>query len=162
VKRVFRVVLLAAFGWAAWAFWPNDARKIRKNIEQLAAAVSFSPRDGNIARLAGIESTMSHFTADAEIQVDTAGLAARTLSGAEEIRELVALSRRADDGIQLDVFDIVVTLGPGPDEASGALTATARSGATELVAAQEFVFRIRKVERRWLIQRIQAVRTLRK
>jgi hypothetical protein len=31
-----------------------------------------------------------------------------------------------------------------------------------LVAAQEFVFRLRKVERRWRVQRIQAVRTLQK
>jgi len=162
VKWLFRVVLLVTFGWAAWAMWPNESRRIRRGIEQLSAAISFSPRDGNIARLASIEATMSHFTKDAEIQVDTAGFAARTLSGEEEIREIVALSRRADDGIQVEVFDIVVTLGPGPDEASAALTATARSGGTELVAAQEFVFRMRKVDRRWRIQRIQAVRTLQK
>jgi hypothetical protein len=162
MKWAFRVVLLVTFGWAAWAMWPNEARRIRKGIEQLATAVSFSPRDGNIARLASIEATISHFTADAELQVDTAGYAARTLTGREEIREVVALSRRAEERIQVEVFDIVVTLGPGPDEASAALTATARSGNTELVAAQEFVFRLRKVERRWLIQRIQAVRTLQK
>jgi hypothetical protein len=162
MKWLFRAALLAAIGWAIWAVWPNDARQIRKVIGQLAADVSFSPRDGNIARLASIEATVAHLTADAELQVDTAGLPARTLTGREEIREVVGMSRRAEEGIQVEVFDIVVTLGPGEGEASAALTASARSGATELVAAQEFVFRLRKVERRWRVQRIQAVRTLQK
>lgn len=162
MKWVIRAVLLATVGWVAWAVWPNDARQIRKLIGQLAADVSFSPRDGNIARLASIEATVAHLTADAELQVDTAGFPARTLNGREEIREVVAMSRQAAEGIQVEVFDIVVTLGPGEGEATAALTASARSGATELVAAQEFVFRLRKVDRRWRVQRIQAVRTLQK
>lgn len=162
MKWVFRLGLLVVVGWAAWAAWPNDVRQIRQVIGQLAAAVSFSGRDGNIARLASIEATVALLTADAELQVDTAGFPARTLTGREEIREVVAMSRRAEEGIQVEVFDIVVTLGPGEGEATAALTASARSGATELVAAQEFEFRLRKVERRWRVQRIQAVRTLQK
>lgn len=162
MKWLLRLGLLLGLGWAVWAAWPGDARKIRRAIEQLAADVSFPAQAGNLARLASVEATVSHFTADAEIQVDTAGFAARTLSGRDEIREVVAASRQAEAGLQVQVFDIVVTLGPGADEASAALTASARSGNLELAAAQELVFRLRKQEGRWRVQRVQAVRTLQK
>jgi hypothetical protein len=162
MKWAFRWVLFAALGGAAWALWPNEAHKVRKGLEALAADVSFSPRDGNLARLASIEAVTSRLTADAELQVDSAGFAARTLSGREEIREVVAASRGLEGGIQIQLFDIVVTLGPDEHEAKAALTASARSGGTELVAAQEFVFELRKQEGRWRVRRIQAVRTLQK
>ncbi len=162
MKWVLRLLLFVGLGWAAWAMWPNDSRRIRREIEALVADVSFSPGDSNLARLASIEATVSHLTADAELQVDTAGFPARTLSGRDEIREVVAASRQAEGGIQVQVYDIVVTPGPGPSEASAALTASASSGGTQLVAAQEFVFRMRKVEGRWRVRHIQAVRTLEK
>ncbi len=162
MKWAFRLLLVIGIGWAAWAMWPNESRKIRKVIEQLAADASFSPRDGNLAKLASIEAVSSRLTADAELQVDTAGFPARTLNGRDEIREVVAASRAVEGGIQIQLFDIVVTLGPGENEAKAALTASAKSGGTELIAAQEFVFQLRKRDGRWLVHRIQAVRTLQK
>lgn len=162
MKWVLRGLLFVALGWAAWAMWPNEARKIRKVIEQLAADVSFSSGAGNLAKLASIEAVTSRLTVDAELQVDTAGFPARTLTGRDDIREVVALSRSVEGGIQIQLFDIVVTLGPGENEAKAALTASAKSGGTELIAAQEFVFQLRKQDGRWLVRRIQAVRTLQK
>jgi hypothetical protein len=162
LKWLLILALLGACGWAVWAMRPNEARRIRETIRQLAKDASFSPNDGNIARLAKVEGLLSRLTEDAELLMDGVGFPARSLSGRDEMREVALATRGLPEGLAVEVYDVVVTLDGDPTEARAALTVTARSGSSELIAAQEFELGLVKRDGRWLVRRIEPVRTLEK
>lgn len=161
-KRLLTFALLVTCGWAVWAMWPNEAKRIRSLIRELVADASFAAQDGPIVRAVKVQSIVARLTADAEVQFDAFGIPVREFTGREEIREIVAASRGLEGGLAVDVHDIEVILGPEADQATAALTASARSGSNELVAAQEFELSLVKQERKWFIRRVRTVRTLQK
>lgn len=160
--RLVALVVLVALGAWAWLRWPTESRRITQRLEQLAAAASFRSTEGNLLRLAKIQSVLGCFTADAVIRFETLGVSAHEFSGPDEIRTLLAAAQTLSNGLDVRLQDLEVTFGPRPETARVNLTASANSGKLEGFTAQEFNVELVKRERRWLIRKIEPVRTLRR
>ena len=96
------------------------------------------------------------------LRFESLGLPSALISGRDEVRQLAAAALRLPGGLEVQVFDPVVTLGPQPDLARVHLTATATSGRQEAFSAQEFEFRLVKQDGHWLVRELNTVRTLRR
>ena len=161
-RRITGLLFLAALvGWAALR-WPTESRRITKLVEQLVQDGSFKPTEGNILRLAKVQSVTGRFTEDAVIRFESLGISEHEVVGRDAIRALMLLAQGLPTGLDLKVTDIDVTLGPLPDEARVNLTASANSGKQEGFTAQEFLLQLVKREGKWLIRKVEAVKTLRR
>ena len=74
----------------------------------------------------------------------------------------MALAQKLSGGLDVKVYDVVVTFGPQTGTARVELTASMSSGKQEGFTAQEFALQLVKREGAWLIQRAESVKTLRR
>ena len=155
------VLLLVALGAAAWLWWPTETRRISRMFEELAADASFRPGEGNLVRLAKVQSLANRFTQNATVRFETLGVSEREVTGREDIRAIAALSQSLPQGLEVKIYDLDITLGTQPGTARVNLTATATSGKQEAFNAQEFLFQLVKHEGKWFIQSAETVKTLR-
>ena len=161
-RRITGLLFLAAVAGLAVLWWPTETRRITKLVEQLTADASFKPTEGNLLRLAKVQSVTGRFTEDAVIRFESLGISEREAVGREAIHAALLLAQTLPAGLDIKVTDIDVTLGPQPEEARVNLTAGANSGKQEGFAAQEFLLQLVKREGKWLIRNVEAVKTLRR
>lgn len=141
---------------------PTESGRVLKTVESLVAEASFKASEGSVRRMARSESLVNGFTEDAMLHFESLGLPSALISGRDELRQLTLAALALKGGLELQVFDPVVTVGPQPDVARVHLTATATSGRQEAFSAQEFEFRLVKRDGRWLVRELNTVRTLRR
>jgi len=155
LRLLLKLLLAVAVLFVLWLVAPTDEKRVRKVLREMAADASFAPGDGNIARVARLESLLSRVASDAEIEVGSTTVPVSRLAGKDEIRQVALASHGLQDGLKVEVFDIEVTVEPGGLEATAALTASVKSGASELVTAQELEFLMVKQENRWRMRRVR-------
>jgi hypothetical protein len=161
-RRVFALLCVAGVAGLLALWWPTEARRITKLVEQLAQDVSFRTTEGNLLRLAKVQSATGRFTEDAVILFETLGIPEREAVGRDAIHAALLIAQGLPGGLDIRLTDVDVTLGPQPDEARVNLTASASSGRMEGFTAQEFLLHLVKREGKWLIRRVEAVKTLRR
>lgn len=166
MSRGFRwtlgLVLAASAIGGLVLLWPTETKRVTRMVERFAADASFKPGDGNIVRLAKMEAVTGRFAADAQIRFESLGIPVHEVSGRDEIRQVVALAQKLSGGLDVKVYDVVVTFGPQTGTARVELTASMSSGKQEGFTAQEFALQLVKREGAWLIQRAESVKTLRR
>ena len=143
-------------------FRPTESRRITRTLEGLAKEASFRPGEGQLRRLARVETLVNAFTEDAVIRFETLGIPPAQLSGRDEIRSLAGAIQNLSGGMDIQLFDPVVTLGPAEDTARVNLTASGASGKQEAFTAQEFEFRLVRRDGTWRIRELNTVKTLRR
>lgn len=161
-RRIFALLCMATVAGLLGLWWPTDTRRITKLVEQLAQDVSFRTTEGNLLRLAKVQAVTGRFTEDAVIRFETLGIPEREAVGRDAIHAALLIAQSWPGGLDIRLTDVDVTLGPQPDEARVNLTASANSGRTEGFTAQEFLLQLVKREGKWLIRRVEAVKTLRR
>lgn len=166
MSRGFRwtlvLVLVAGAVAGLVLLWPTETKRVTRLVERFAADASFKPGDGNIVRLAKMEAVTGRFTSDAQIRFESLGIPAHEVSGRDEIRQVVALAQKLGGGLDVKVYDVVVTFGPQAGTARVELTASMSSGKQEGFTAQEFALQLVKRDGAWLIHRVESVKTLRR
>lgn len=160
--RLVVLLVLAALVGAGWLWWPTDTKRITRMLNELAADATFRPAEGNLLRLAKVQAIANRFTQNATIRFETLGVAEREVTGRDEIRGVAAIAQGLAQGLEVKLYDLVITLGTEPGTARVELTATATSGKQEAFSAQEFLLQLVKVEGKWLIQSAETQKTLRK
>ena len=158
--RIILVAVLAMVGFWAWTvLFPNPEKIIRKRLDQVARATSFSSDQGIVAKAWNASSFAEYFTPDLEITLDVPGVQ-HTISGRDELMQAVVAARRMFKSLKVTLPDIKVTLSPDKSSAEVYLTGEARVPGEKEFFLQELRLRLIKVKRDWLIQRVETVKTL--
>jgi hypothetical protein len=164
VKKPIRLILAAAlvglaiWGWRVWFSSPQNA--IRSRLLNLARTVSVEPGEGAIPRGLKAQSLGDYFTADVVINLEVRGVDTRELQGRDELMQAVMGAMQHVRGLKVEFLDINVTLDAGNQSAMANLTGKATVEGEGDFQVQEFNFKLKKVDRTWLIYRIDTVKTL--
>ena len=153
--------VVVALVMAALTVWvlnrPSEEARVRRVIEGMARDASFKGREGNLSKIAKIESIAAAFTENAELHVDQVVPLESSVQGREAIRGMLMAGAPFVGAVDVKVHDVQVTLG-AEGEAKAVLTASVRTGGGKgEFNAQEFEFRMVRMEGRWRVRRIEAV-----
>ncbi len=162
ISRLLLIILFVAIGvWGWWTFVPSPERVIRRNLKELAQAVSFNSKEGPLAQVGNATKVTSYFTADAEIIVEVPGFARMTLNGMDELRPAALRARSELDRLKVDFPDVSVSVPDPQHTAIAEVTARGAMGGQRDFQIQELRFTFSKSGRNWLIRTVETVKTLR-
>lgn len=151
------LVVLAFWGWR-WLF-PNPELVIRKQLVELARFASFQPNEGELARVDNAQRVTTYFSPELKVVLDIPGGTRHAFSNRDELFKAALAVRTGLRSFTIDFPDINVQLGLDRTSASVDLTARGRMGGGEEFV-QELRFVMKKVGRKWLITRVESVKTL--
>lgn len=164
MKIILRLVLLAALvalGVWLWSVWfPGPEKVIRQRLIKLARTASFAPGEGNLAKLAAVESVASYFATNVEVDINVPGRVQHTLLGRAEIRQAALGARERLRGLQVTFPDVNVTVAPDKQSAVADVTIEVHIAGDSDTVVQEMKFTFQKTEDGWLISRVETVSTL--
>jgi hypothetical protein len=159
--RIVGAVALIGLGvWGWFIFFPSPEKVIRSRLNNLAKTVSFEPKDGIISRGYSAEKAAGFFTTDVEVSVDVRGIEPMTFSGRDEIQQRAMAAAHMLRGLKVEFLDINITLGPDKQTATANLTAKWTIPGDREFNVQELNFKLKKVDDKWLIYRVETVKTL--
>jgi hypothetical protein len=159
--RLVVVAALAALGYWLWAVcFPSPEAILHKRLTKVAELVSFTSKEGQIARVANVQQLAGYFSPEAEIQVDTPAQGRETVSGREELAQKVMGARQILGGLKVEFIDVNLTLAPDRTNATAELTGRAQVAGDRDAFVQELRFHFRKLDGEWLIVRVETVHTL--
>ena len=119
VRRVLLGAALLAVGvWIWTVLFPSPERVIRNRLTELAKSATFGGNEPPVAVLLNSQKVAGFFTADVEIKVAVPGRSQQVLSGRDNLFQTTMQLHSALGGLQVDFYDIVVTVAPDPMVAS--------------------------------------------
>jgi hypothetical protein len=162
MRRWFQIALWLAVGGlvllAVRQLLPNDEKRIRKTLLELADKASAPGSGRALDHLAAAAEVAAFFAPQFEINIETTGVDLAISERAELIQTVVS-ARSLPRSARIEFLDIVVNVGTDNKVATAELTArVAISGERDSIVA-ELRFEMIKLERRWLIRRIETMRT---
>lgn len=166
MKIAFRVILLAALlGGGVWVwmyFHPSPEVAIRRRLADVAQAVSFSGREGMVARAANSQKLAGFFGREVTLMIDLPELATREAISREDIAQLALMLRSSPyfSSLKVQCLDPVVTLGADRKSAIVELTLHAETAGDKYRVVQEMKFTMKEVDGEWLVMRVDTVKTL--
>jgi hypothetical protein len=164
MKTILRVVFLAAFialgVWFWFVLFPSPEKVIRKQLVKLARDVSFSPDESNLAKLAGAQRLADFFSTNVEVNIDVPEHEQHSLVGRDEIIQAALASRSTANGLIVKFPDVNVTIAPDKQSATADVTLEATISGEHDAIVQEVKFTFEKTEGKWLIKKVETVRTL--
>lgn len=161
IIRLFLLTLLAALGFWLWTvFFPSAESVIKKRLAKVSTLLTFNSKEGQIAKIANVEDLTGCFSRDIEIIVDTPVQSRQTISGNDDLRQILLGARMALTALAVEFKDVTVEVAPTKTEATVSLTARAQVAGDRDQFVQEAKFTLRKIDGKWLIVRIETVRTL--
>jgi hypothetical protein len=163
MKIALRVILLAALvalgAWLWFVLFPSPEKVIRQRLTELARTASFSSNESDLARLAAARSLAGFFSTNVEMNVDLPRFAQRSSLDRDEITQIaLAASSRAGE-LKVKFPDINVTVASDKQSAVADLTVEVDVSGEPDRIVQEMKFTLQKIDGRWLITRVETVRT---
>ena len=163
MKIALRFILLAALvalgAWLWFVLFPSPEKVIRQRLTELARIASFSSNESDLARLAAARSLAGFFSTNVEVNVDLPRFAQRSSLDRDEITQnALAASSRAG-GLKVKFPDINVTVASDKQSAVADLTVEVDVSGEPDRIVQEMKFTLQKIDGRWLISRVETVRT---
>jgi len=164
MKWVVRVVLVLAllalviWGWSY--FFPSAETAVRRKLQEVARLASFSPGESLISKGLAINSLMDNCTDDIEISVDIQAYQRQSVTGKEELRTAAMIVRKNLSSLKVEFLDLNIDVGPNKQTAVVDLTAKIRVPGEQEFFPQELKFTLKKVDGKWLIRKIETVKTL--
>lgn len=160
MKRFLQILLLLIAAGAGYFLWtwahPSPEKAIRKQMEKLAETLQAKPGEGNFARVASINRTLSFFTPDVLINGEGISQVNETIQGRTELQQaLFAARQRLDGGITF--FDIHFLNPPEGTNALIVFTAVARLNGQSEPYSVDLKAHFQQTEGDWLITRIESV-----
>ena len=164
MKRAIQIGLAAAvIGLAFWLWtllFPSPEKVIRSRLNALAKAISFKSGTGAIAKAYNAEKVSEFFAPDVEVEVNLAGFEPISLHGRDEILQIATAAGSRLTSLKVEFPDMNITFGADGLTAKVNLTGKAIVPGERDISAQEFNFQLRKVDGKWLIYKVETVRTL--
>jgi hypothetical protein len=166
MKNIFKFVFIAAIValgvWLWLVLFPSPERAIRKQLTKLAQTVSFSANEGDLAKLASAQNVAGFFSTNVEVNINLPGREQQAFAGRDEITQAVLASRSAVSGSDVEFPDVNVTVSPDKQSATADVTVEAKISGQPDPIIQEMKFTFEKSEGKWLIRKVETVRTLSK
>jgi ketosteroid isomerase-like protein len=146
---------------AAWYWWPSETRRIERRLGALAAQASIAEGEGPLARAADAAAAARYFTEDVTIAL---GDEAPRIDGRDALAAALARMPTPDGGVQVQLVDVAVAVGPAGVEARATMTATARyrdpQSNAPTVDAREVEMDLVKRDGEWRIRAVRGRDTL--
>lgn len=163
MKNVLRVVLVlavAALGvWLWLVLFPSPEKVIARQFEKLARDASVQPGAGYLPRMVGAQKVGGFFSTNVEINIDLPGRQQHGTMSRDDIVQAV-LAAHSAGGLTVKFPDINVMVGADKETAQADITVEAQVPGEQDMMVQEMKFTLRKINGKWLITRVQTVRTL--
>jgi hypothetical protein len=164
MKRAIQIVLgLAVIGLAFWLWtvlFPSPEKAIRSRLNTLAKTVSFNSNGGMMAGAYNAQKASEFFTTDVDVEINVSGLEPMSFHGRDEVLQAAMAARGHLSALKVEFTDMNITLGPDKQGAKVNLTGEAKVPGERDISAQEFNFFIKKVDGKWMIYRVETVKTL--
>jgi len=159
--RVLLLGALLALGiWVWMILFPSPEKQVRKRIAEVASLASFSAGEGLVRQGLRVKSLADCFGAKVEVTIDLPGNQHHELAGRDEITQTALLARQNFRWLKIELLDPTVVLSADKQTAVVNLTLRVRFPDQRDMVVQEMKFSLQKVDREWLIIRIETVRTL--
>ncbi len=161
VSRLVILGLAVAAGLWAWRAWfPGPEHAIRRNLSELAKAACIPANEKPFDKLNNALRVAKFFSDDVEITAS--GLRGSWhISGREELRQASLSARQALSSLNVEFLDVSVAVAPDRKSATVHLTAKADVPGDSVPEAAEMQADFRKTDGKWLIRRVETVKTLR-
>ncbi|HTY86505.1 MAG TPA: hypothetical protein VMB80_03495 [Candidatus Acidoferrum sp.] len=156
----FALALSVLAVWLWTVLFPSPEKVIRRRLLELARTVSTPGNESDLARLAAAHGVAGFFSTNIELNIESPRYGRQNLTDREEITQAVYYARSRPGGVQVTFPDITVTVAPDRQSAEAHLTVEARLGTDPDATVQQMKFNLRLVDGRWLITRVETVRTL--
>ena len=166
MKIVVRVLLLAALiGGGIWLwmyFHPGPEEAIRRRLADVAREVSFSGKEGMVARAAHSQKLAGYFGHEVALMIDLPELSSQEGMSRDQIAQLALMLRSSPyfSSLKVQCLDPVITLGADHKSAMVELTIRAETAGDKYLVVQEMKFTMKEVDGEWLILRVDTVKTL--
>jgi len=163
--RIFIRLLLGAaviaLGFWLWTvMFPSPEKLIRKRIAEVARLASFASGEGLVKQGLRVQSLANCFGTQVEVEIDLPGNQHHELAGRAEITQAAMAARQSRRWLKVELLDLSVVLAPEKESAVVNLTLRVRFPEQKDIVVQEMKFSLQKIDREWLIIRMETVRTL--
>lgn len=157
---VLGMAVIAAAIWLWMVLFPSPERAIRSRLNALAKAISFDSKGGLLTQAYNAQKVGEFFTADVDVEVDVSGYGPMSFHGRDEVLQAAAAARSQLSSLKVEIPDMNITLDPDKQGAKVNLTGKATVPGERDVTAQEFNFFLKKVNGKWMIYKVETVKTL--
>lgn len=160
MKRLLQIIVLVAFGVGGYFVWtwthPSPEKAIRKQMEKLAETLTGKPGEGNFARVAGINKTLSFFTLNIYINGEGIPQVNESIQGQTELQQALFAARSRIDGA-ITFHEIHVIVAPEATNARVNFHAVARLSGQNEPYSQDLKAEFVKTDGKWLISRVDPI-----
>ena len=164
MKRAIQIVVaVAIIGLAVWgwmALHPSPEKAIRSRLNGLAKTLSFKSGSGSLSQAYNAEKASEFFTQDVDVDVNLSGFEPLSIQGRDEVMGIAMKARSRLTSLKVEFPDMNITIDPDGQSAKVNLTGKATVPGERDISAQEFNFKLKKVNGKWLIYHVETVRTL--
>lgn len=162
MKRVLQFVAFVILAAAAYFGWmwthPSPEKAIHRQMEKLSETLVAKPGEGNFARVAGINKTLSFFTSNIYINGEGLPQVNESIQGQTELQQALFAARSRLDGA-ITFHEIHVVVGPEATNAHVNFHAVARLSGQSDPYSQDFKAEFALVDGKWLISRVDPIGT---
>lgn len=160
-RSLLVLVLLGGGFWLWRSLHPGTEKIIRDRLDQLARQVSFQSDETDLVRLGKLSSITGFFAPEVELKLNFREVQLRRTFDLEMIQTgVLGLRTEQPQGITIDFVDTTITLPAGGEFATAELTMKASTPGERDFNMQEMKFALHRQGDRWLIYRVETVRTL--
>lgn len=164
MKIAFRIVILgilAGLGFGLWTvLFPSPERIVLKKVSDLAETATIGAEAGNFERAGKVSSIIGYFSTDAQIIIEVRGAGTANLNGRDEIRETAGKGFMGLKSLNVKFLDATASVAPDKQNAEVDCTAEIHVNDNPDIGAQEIKFTFKKIEKEWMITRVESVKTL--
>jgi len=161
LRRLFAWLVLLGLGFWLWsALFPGPEKVIRKQLNRVARTVSFTANEGLLTRAAKLAEFEAYFSSDVQVDLDTPVSGRQTYTGRNEVVGGAASARKFVGALQVEFLDMAVALAADKLSAIVDLTAKGKVPGEREFYVQEMKFVLKKINGKWLIVRVETVKTL--
>jgi hypothetical protein len=161
LKTAFLILIaLLLLLWGYRALFPSDEKIIRKQLEEVAGAVSFSPDDSGLRRLAKQNKLPAYFSRDVAVNIMIPGGTVQSLRGRDDLLVAYQVALRNLRRIRVRFLDVQLQFAPGKETATAHLTVLADINEEKNALAQELQMEFTKIDGDWFISQINTIETI--
>ena len=160
MKRVLQIVVLIVVGVAGYFLWtwthPSPEKAIQKQMAKLEETLATKPDEGNFARVAAINKTLSFFTPNVYINGEGIPQVNESIQGQTELQQALFAARSRLDGA-ITFNEIHVIVGPEATNAGVNFHAVARLTGQKDPYSQDLKADFVNLDGNWLISRVDVI-----
>ena len=159
--RVLALLAVVALGIWGWGFlFPSPEKIIRSRLNAVAETVSFEPGQGTISKGYKAQKLMEFFTPDVEASVNMKEYREQTFSGRDELIQAYMWFQSQFKAVKVELIDINLKFAPDKQSVVANLTLKVFLPSDRDFTPQELNVMLKRVDKKWLIYRIETVKTL--